>query len=194
MTVIPPGFAEVTFKGRPAIGYREFNTSVGFVVASLSQEDVALIDDQWTSIPGALGAPTTAVTTGVLVKVGTSDPSAPITFESSLSGAGSGSAALMPPNVAYLISKTSNLGGRKGRGRNFLPWVREDKVDNVGQVDGTFLDSVQETWENLMSDVAGFIGGDAVILHSDATPPSTVTGFNFQSVVSTQRRRLVRGS
>lgn len=192
MTVIPPGYAEVTYKGLPAPGYREFMTSVGYVVASLSQADVDDMAEGWAALPAVMGAPTTASTTGITVKVGTSDPSAPITFESGETGVGGGSATMMPPNVSFLIGKTTNLGGRKGRGRNFLPWVREDKVDNVGTIDSTYRSDLQDAWVALIEGQEALIGGDAVLLHGDSTAPSPVVAWSVQSVVSTQRRRLVR--
>jgi hypothetical protein len=96
---------------------------------------------------------------------------------------------MSPPNVAYLVKKTTNLGGRKNRGRLYLPGVDELHVDAVGTIDATRRTAIQNainTW------VADCIASDMqpTILHHSITAPTDVATFVVQPVVATQRRRL----
>lgn len=192
--VIPPGFAEVTFRWRIASGYRESMTSCGFSIAAWD-EDIDEVRFAWQAFFGALGSPSTSETTGVDVKVGTSDPSAPITFSSDVTAAGSGSGALISPNVCLLATKNTGRGGRKGRGRMFLPPPLEGQIDNSGHLDETFQGNVQESLTDLITNVGLLLdseGGPFLLHSSELDEPDAITSTVLSGIVATQRDRLTR--
>ena len=97
----------------------------------------------------------------------------------------------MTPQVAYLVKKLTALGGRRNRGRFYLPGVVESKVDGAGNVLGAFQTTIQTSMDDFMTDTgAADIG--VVILHSDGGTPTDVTSLQVEPKVATQRRRLKR--
>jgi len=99
----------------------------------------------------------------------------------------------MPPNNALLVRKVSSTSGRRGRGRMFLPYSLPDAaVNQVGVIDGTSLgvrQSALNDWLTAMT-TADY---PLVILHNNASTPSTVTALQVDSMIGVQKRRLGRG-
>lgn len=94
-----------------------------------------------------------------------------------------------PPQVAYLCKKQTAMGGRKNRGRFYLPGVETSKVGPNGHVDPTFHTALGNALASFLEDLeAG--GAQMHILHGDATAPTPVTNLALDSIVATQRRRL----
>jgi hypothetical protein len=124
-----------------------------------------------------------------LVKFGPNDTGPSAEFTGNDPGVLSASGAVS--NTAYLVRKNTSLGGRKGRGRMYLPGVVESTVGSDGAIDPTPLASLQ-------LEVTGFgnvltLGSlPMVLLHNDATAPTPVTSLVVQGRVATQRRRLRR--
>lgn len=97
-----------------------------------------------------------------------------------------------PPNVAVLVHKNTTLGGRKGRGRMFIPWyVDKGSIDEAGGIDGTQRTNINNSLDNMLTalDAADY---PMRLLHNDSTVPSAVTGLTVDSRVATQRNRLGR--
>ena len=190
---IPSGFAEVTFIARVSAGYREQMTSLGFQIAGFNPlTGPNLIASHWRTFITAIGW-NTGSPTRCLIKVGTADPSAPLTYESETADAGSGTNQVTQPQVSMLAVKRTSLGGRAGRGRMFLPQPIEGSVDKTGTLDGTYAGNVQEALDTMVDDVAGVIGGNAFLLHSDAAAPNAIQSLTLSGKVATQRRRNDRG-
>lgn len=194
--LIPVGFAEVTWGWRQAAGYRESLTSYGFGISGWDEE-IVQVAGAFNTFIDAAGQPSSFTVSRAVVKVGTSDPSAPITFEYLSTDTGGGAGALLPPSTSVLASKRTLLGGRKGKGRNFLPAPLEGQVDNTGTLDGTFRGNYEDAWVACVEDVATQLGDTSAplgyLLHTDSTPPTEITAVTVAGVVATQRRRLVRG-
>lgn len=189
---IPPGFAEVTYKWQAVAGYRESMSSCGFSIASWD-EDVAALAALWDDFIPAIGWPSTGFSTGVIVKVGTSDPSAPITFEAGSPTPGSGSSTPSSNQVSMLATKRTLLGGRKGRGRMFLPAPLESQVNNTGELDSSYKGNVQDSLDDIINGTAGMLNGEPYLLHTASSPaPTLIQAVTVESIVATQRRRLKR--
>lgn len=126
-----------------------------------------------------------------------------------LAGAGSNTVvgtnptASPSPNVAVLLKLRTARGGRRGRGRKYLPWavaegeLAENGTIIAGQV--TQLNTAANSWRTS----AATAGRDLVILHSNTVPapgrvatvpgpPDTVTSIAVDGLIATQRRRLGR--
>ncbi len=104
--------------------------------------------------------------------------------------------SFLPQNCAYLIHKRSGLGGRRHRGRCYMPGVNDVLIDDKGLLNGTALTGVgnaSEAWRIAIEAVGGV--DRMVILHTIpvggvVTAPTPVTVLNVDPVIATQRRRL----
>lgn len=109
-----------------------------------------------------------------------------------------------PANLAMLLHKRTSRGGRRGRGRMYIPWVLADTdVDEVGAV----LSSVVASWNTGLATLLINIQSTSkvdnmVVLHSPSRPgtenptspgsPNVVTTLVADPIIGTQRRRLGR--
>lgn len=100
------------------------------------------------------------------------------------------------PNVAVLAYKRTARGGRRGRGRWFLPWFIDESSLNE---DGTIATSAQTSLQTSCDTFRGLLntnGTQMVVLHRPGITapgaPTPVESIVIAGVVSTQKRRLVR--
>ena len=94
------------------------------------------------------------------------------------------------PNCAYLVHKSTLLGGRHGRGRLYWPGPVLSEVDNDGEVGTDARNGVTEGWEDIRvaMDTAGF---PLMLLHATSSPsPTEISSFSCDNYLATQRRRL----
>lgn len=125
----------------------------------------------------------------VLVKLGPDETGPSATVAVSVDGELTGGAAT--PNVAYLVHKNTNLGGRRGRGRMFIPGVTEETVDGAGNLTSGTVSS----WNTALATLLVTLATNdlpAYLLHDGPTPPTAVQTLTIDGRVATQRRRLRR--
>lgn len=111
---------------------------------------------------------------------------------------GTSSDAVVPQNTAYLVRKRTDLGGRRGRGRFYLPGVSEAGVDAVGALGTAHRDALQtavDDWYDFLTAGVGARLYPPVVLHRSEgigtePAPTPITSFVVESKVATQRRRL----
>jgi hypothetical protein len=104
--------------------------------------------------------------------------------------------SFLPQNCAFLLHKRSGLGGRRNRGRMYLPGVNEALVDNKGLMSSTATNGVNAAAAAMLANMTN--GGGVVrmvILHTQTlgpggTVPTPVTTLLLDPVLGTQRRRL----
>lgn len=104
---------------------------------------------------------------------------------------GSTTGPVASSQVSWLVRKRSSLGGRQGRGRMFLPGVRESEIGSDGAVSSADV----LAWNLALLDFQTLLDGNGtpmVILHSDSLTPTPVTSLTLDSTIATQRRRLRR--
>lgn len=112
------------------------------------------------------------------------------------------------PQVAYLLTKRTSVGGRRGRGRMYLPGVKESNVDGGGNLSGGALAALQVEATELVTLLAAADlpmvlehGPETVWVLVDGQPrrqpvpgpipdPDTVNSLTASSLAATQRRRL----
>jgi hypothetical protein len=103
-------------------------------------------------------------------------------------------------NIAFLLKKVTAIGGRKGRGRSYVPGVSEQDVDPLGVVSSSKLTELQGALDafNQAKDVGHW---SLVLLHSigkgqdpaiDGMDPTPLTDIKWSSQVATQRKRMPR--
>jgi hypothetical protein len=101
-----------------------------------------------------------------------------------------------PANVALLVAKRTERGGRRGRGRLFLPWyIPETDIAEDGTIQSSSLVGIQAALNTWLTQLASG-STPMVVLHRPGltTPgvPNIVTALPVQTLVATQRRRLGR--
>lgn len=131
----------------------------------------------------------TVTTTTIRVKNGPNDTGE--FHEGTMTIVGGNSNPGMPPNVAYLIKKSTLTGGKRGRGRMYLPGVPEAAVDVAGTVAGATVSAINTDLGALLADLIS-VDCPMTLLHSDSGLPSTVSALTIDGKVATQRRRVRR--
>jgi len=126
---------------------------------------------------------------GTLVKLGpnATGPSA----VSPASQPGSDGSAMTPPANAFLGRKVTQLGGRKGRGRMFVPGLEDSDVDTGGFVGSGKLSALTTAFNDFLSDATS-LDLFPVLLHGDSTTPTLIDELTVDSRCGTQRRRQRR--
>lgn len=115
----------------------------------------------------------------------------PLVGASLIGQTGTGAPENPPPNCAVLVRKNTNRGGRKGRGRMYLPacCVPETNTNNRGVIDdGNMPGLTSRLQQSLTAMATG--GCPAYLLHEDGSAGDLITGLVPQALMATQRRRL----
>lgn len=136
---------------------------------------------------------TTAIAvTSILIKIGPDGTGPSAEFAVNLPGASASNA--VSPNTSVLVRKNTNRGGRSGRGRFYLPGLREDVVDSGGQIASGTVTSLQSAVDDFYADMIA--GGMPLVLEHGPLPPVVgadfLTSLTVAPKVATQRRRLRR--
>jgi len=201
--IIPTGFAQVQLPLSHALSLRSALVTWGIDITDAAGDFVQVADDMPSVFGNAFGSEMASdVTIGpATIRVG-QDGGDPLAVEGSATTTASETAAIAPSSVALLVKKASATGGRRGRGRMYIPWIVQDAaVDEVGMIAGASLPTYQGDATAFFNDLAAGTTGDyvtpMVILHdsSGAGPepsPSVVTGLTVDGMVANQRRRLGR--
>lgn len=119
--------------------------------------------------------------------------SGPVTLEIGGALAGTGAAGSPPQNCAVLVRKQTPLGGRRNRGRMYLPpgIVLETNVNQVGTIDAAVVSTLQGRVNSLETQLTAN-ALVPVLLHSDGGVPTIIDQFVIQPKIATQRTRLRR--
>jgi len=192
-----PGFADVSMEltltgfSRPAYityGIDPSETNPVLIAADLY--------NAWNyagSVNSVMDSNTTL--TGIRVSLGT-DGGGDIVASPLYTLVGGAGKSSVPPNCAVLVHKTTARGGRRGRGRLFIPWMlAETEVDEAGII----MAATITTFNAALAVWLGRLNASnmpMVVLHGPGrtpTPaPDVVTQLAADRLISTQRRRLGR--
>jgi hypothetical protein len=190
--IIPVGFAEVSFvwvgTGLPTGAMCSFGIENDTDAPAATIADVARTHYDTHIQPVC---PVDITLLEVQAKKGPNATGADATLNAGLVGGGDITPVI--PNMAALVKKNTNLGGRRGRGRMYLPFVTEGMHTSGGVLDPaavTNLTDQMEDFRNAMETSALPL----VLLHADQInfAPTTITSLAAQGVAATQRRRLRR--
>lgn len=203
--IIPPGFASVaipirhTSLARSAIvtfGVDSTNWPGDYV--DMCDRIAADFDSVWSVTMD------TEVSLGPVQAAIGQDGSENLSVEGTFTWTGDNASASLPPNSNLLIRKITTRGGRRGRGRLFIPWLLgEGSVDDVGLIAGATVTANQgraNDWLDAMNLDPG--ATPMVVLHSPSAEdvenptatgaPNVVTSLVVDSLIGSQRRRLGR--
>lgn len=106
--------------------------------------------------------------------------------------AGGRTANALPQNCAFLCRKLTASGGRRGRGRFYMPGVAEADVGNIGDVLSGMQTVLATNLPLVLSDLVGLAQVDNVVLLHQSVPftPNVITSLTADVRIATQRRRL----
>jgi hypothetical protein len=105
----------------------------------------------------------------------------------------------LPQNCALLVRKNTDIGGRRNRGRMFVPGIlAEGAVSATGVITPaatiTYLGYAENFFATLLAGLPNSPALPMVVLHSSGIStvpsPTVVSSVTVDNVISTQRRRL----
>ena len=193
--IIPPLYAEARFIQRMTGDPDPWICTLGIDCTSTPGGFQEVADDlkaAWTSRI-LIGQQNTLRLERVDLAVG-QDGGEPVIFTSPGGAQGGLAGNVLPQNCAVLVQKRTDLGGRRNRGRMFVPaMLGENVVDNVGVITPAARTDFQTQFNNFYADIIA-AGVDPVILHSEGLStvpaPTPIDNFLVDGVIATQRRRL----
>lgn len=194
---IPVGFAQINFRlGSNQGGAWEAEVTTGVDISGNAGTLASMLDQACDIFELRIVPQLTSDVQfrGGLMKWGP-DETGPSGEDVRLAVGGVGTPGL-PPNVAWLIRKQTALGGRRGRGRWYIPGVPEAAADSNGALASASATAMNVAVGNFLTDmVAGAL--EPVVLHdgpavsgSPEPAPTPITGLVCATHVATQRRRL----
>lgn len=188
---IPAGYMQVTHILDGSATPRGGAVVLGFQPpVDMTMQEVAVLTVEAFNQNVAVGFTTALNSSITRVKMGPDETGPSADFSFTLSG--TDGTTSMPPQVAALVKKNTNEGGRAGRGRSFWPGVSEADVNQAGAWGAGPLVANQDRWNDYMDQLA-LSGLTMVVFHSPGAPlttPSVVTSLTLDGRVATQRRRL----
>lgn len=207
---IPVGFAQVTheFSGINVPTGAAVVYGVSNVPADSAAAIAAGIDPLFAQFVIDCCSPDVTLET-TKVKLGPDATGASAEFSGEGGTGGNGTTSLSPGS-ALLFTKNTALGGRRGRGRMYLPGVAEVVVNDAGGLEAGAALQFQTAADALLQDLET-AGWPMFLLHSPPTEwqivngqsrrievagsvpaPTEVTSLTVSSTIATQRRRLRR--
>lgn len=188
MVTIPDGYGQISLVHTGANMIGEGVITIGF--ENTTDDDAQGIADNFKSALIAADytdhLDTLTVVEEVRVKLGPSSTGPSAISSVGLNGGVGGQP--VPPNVALLISKVTPLGGRRGRGRLYVPGMPMASLDDTNNWDTDVAQNVADTIGAIM-DAMAFLGQSPRLLHDGALTPTPITSWVGQDRIATQRRR-----
>jgi hypothetical protein len=200
--VIPPGFAAASIQFRHENDPEPWYVTMGLDISDAggATDAIALkVMDGWDDNIMPQYSNQVSIT-GVDLVIGQDGPDPVRTFLATTSlRNGSETGQKLPQNCAMLVRKNTALGGRRNRGRMFVPGIlNEASVTATGIIDPSSLAILQGQQALFLAYLASAGGSlpaiPMVLLHSTGLSPvpdpTPVTSLTIDNVISTQRRRL----
>lgn len=97
----------------------------------------------------------------------------------------------LPVNCSSLFTKNTNAGGRRNKGRCYIPPCDygEAVVSSTGVISPSQVGFIETRYGIALADLAS-AGLTPVLFHSDGGASTPITSLSMGSVIGTQRRRL----
>lgn len=195
--IIPPGYAQIVVP-HLLTGYTrealciwgvEFNTAPG--------DYVGWADEFLGIYIGSIGAQIDSqVTIGPVRLIVGQDGGDPLTYVGEATAVGGAARDSITPALAAMFSKNTTTGGRRGRGRSFVPWsVSDTNVTENGTLQPAARTALQAAANSFLDGVATLLA-TPVVLHGtgiSAPPePSPIGSLTVNGIIRTQKQRQVR--
>lgn len=195
---IPVGNKEATFVFSVDGNTRSITFAIGIadldVLSPRTNLELAdLISQNW-SVAGAPFQPSNMPSEYNLLNVTVTEmtETGPLTAISANGSNGSGGQAPVPINSALLVTKNTALGGRRNKGRMYVPpfLPGESQVDANGNLAAGVQATLQGQFDVATDgDLADDIG--YLLYHQTGDPtPTAITSLVVNNLIATQRRRM----
>lgn len=199
----PPGYADVSIQLSSTATNRPAYITFGVDPTATDPVSVATAVSAAAAGAGSLMSKVDSNVTmsQIRVSMGT-DGAEDLVYLHPAATVGANTVTSFPPNSAVLVHKTTGRGGRRGRGRLFIPWMIGTTECNEGGIILTAaLTSLQSALTTFRTALASG-GVPMYVFHSASTmgtshptapgPPDAVLSLVVDKLISTQRRRLGR--
>jgi hypothetical protein len=187
---IPAGWGQATFLYSGTAAPTGAAHSIGFSNSGSNSaaECAESFHDVWVAQMMPLLS-SSLVLDAVRVKLGPDATGPSADFNSGITGDVGGETET--PQTALLVQKVTAIGGRKGRGRMFVPGVPGAIYSSSGIMSGVELAEFGTALFNFGGALT-LAGLPTALLHSDATAPTLITSLTPSATAATQRRRIRR--
>ena len=192
--IIPVSGSQATVRWQLSTDAEPMVCTIGFVDDLLTNDPVAIANRFNTAWDNAQidSAADMLVGYSKLTKLVTTRlASGPVTVEVGAVVTGTQVGNPLPNNCSFLVRKISALGGRRNRGRLFVPPFRfgEDTVAGNGTITAAQVSAMQGEWTAFLTQM-NLVDLTPVIWHSDGSPGPEITSMLVQPRIATQRTRM----
>lgn len=193
--VIPVGFGQVALDHYNIIDPEPMTTLFGFDYTATNPDPAGIADTFFTFLTGTNGMlQLSTVSNGVTIgpfRVAVNTAGGLLSGVGTLFGVGTSVVPPLPNNCSWLLQKRTARGGRKGRGRSYLPptQLSETDVSSIGVL-GIATRNAFQTRVNLFRTDALANQLGLVLLHSGAEAPDEITSLVVDTRIATQRTRM----
>jgi hypothetical protein len=191
---IPPGYGLASVLFATTGGAHPMRSTFGVNPAAVAPSAVPLaIANELITAGLTLAASMTSVYTFLGVEFIFETESGPVTYVHNANVVGTVSSAGPPPNnCALIVAKSTDRGGRAGRGRMYWPPAQllETTIDGAGNIGGAQITDQQGKFDTFLG---GLLAADVpmILLHSDPTmSPDGVQSLTVRGQLGTQRTRM----
>jgi hypothetical protein len=196
--IIPPGFAHcrVLFEADGKLNPVITTFGVRLTAGVTNPVTVATgVLTAWTASFPAADLDSNWAVTGCGVTLGSDGGDGPSgEFLQRTAGSRAGEAATI--NFCPLVRKNTSLGGRRNRGRMFLPagYLLESEVSELGVLAAAAITRVQGNATDFLTAIEAGANTDAMVILHEAAPstPTLVDSLSVQTLGATQRKRMRR--
>ena len=192
-----PGFADVSVEFTHSLLPRPAYITFGVDPTATDPAQVATSVSLALNTAGSLLSlvDSNVTMSGIRVSLGT-DGSEDLVYDAQYTIACTKSGASTPPNVAVLVHKNTARGGRRGRGRFFIPWAWPNtQMTETGIIAAADVTTMQNACTTFLSALATQTV-PMQLLHGPGQTapgaPNQVLSLTVDRLISTQRRRLGR--
>lgn len=196
--IIPPGFAQIAYELRLAGDSELIVTTIGLDLGVAGASQIADLAFQAFALEVMPGVSNQLTLERATAYVG-QDGAPPDVYDSTLTQVvGAGASGMLPQNCALLVRKRTDLAGRRGRGRMYVPGLDETGVT----ANGTLTAGTLAAWQALftgfyerLTDGVDQAATPPVVLHRSEgigpePLPTPITTLLVDGRIATQRRRL----
>jgi hypothetical protein len=192
--LLPVGYGNATFVFQNAGAPKEYTTSVAYNPSDLDPTaHAAAIHTAWASGTTRPFSASKVSNEYQLLRVDVveMDDIGPLLGSQPIVVQGTFGSGSMPPNCCVLMNKNTASGGRKNRGRMYVPPVNilETQVTALGTIPSANQTAITTLFNVAIGDMIA-AGLPPVLLHSEPGAPTPITNIACTSVIATQRRRL----
>jgi hypothetical protein len=195
---VPVGFYEATFLFSNDDSSRISTSALGFLFLGVTPPTASEAANDLQGISSGSGMPFAGGEMiddwsfeGVSVAQGTSEGD--LVGQELVTVPGTVTDSTVPMNCSLIVQKNTALGGRRNRGRMFIPPIilNDGAVDVAGNIAPGPLATIQGNFNDWYAALVAADWEPALFHQGAGAPvPTAITSFTVQSLIGTQRRRM----